>query len=383
MPLNIEQSELDRGDELLFEEISMAEKIIIDGPSPIEELYLFDRETSEPTVQENMEIPDWVDDPPKLDYIEEPEEFGELPDEDEINDLAVDVQVDSREKIEDEEIDFSKFVREGGGIEEPEPAAKDKTAFDESEIEDAQVVFEEEKEEVYDLENLSDPFDEFLEIEEEHGLITLTGETTPEIETLLKEVEERPPVLDDVDNIFWEPDKSSFVEEEHTEELDPELTFEDLIDEIQHETSFQNVDEEFDNLLEGANVVREGGSIGKKEQAGLGEAINLYSAKEYNAAIELLEKVIEKDPQNPKALSMLSDSLYQIKNYLKAAKSYERVLLINDKDTSALENLGIIHANRGDLNRAIIQWERLLNLNPQRQDIKESITRAKQYLSKI
>jgi serine phosphatase RsbU (regulator of sigma subunit)/anti-sigma regulatory factor (Ser/Thr protein kinase)/tetratricopeptide (TPR) repeat protein len=380
-PFNIEQTKHEGAKNRLLEKEAPKENIKVDGPSPIEEFYLSDRGMDPPEIQEDLEIPEWIQDTPKVVYVvESPEDIKDA-DEEAINDIAVDGQIDVRGKIEKEELDFTEFVLEGGGMDEPAPSEEDHSEFDESEMVEAQILYEEEKEQVYDLEAVSDLFEDFLEMEEEHGLITPSGEITPEVNPNSPELKEGAE-LDDVSELFVGPETTAFVEEEKTEELDLELTFEDLIDEIVQGPSFQNDDEEFDSLMEEV-VVNEDEDGEDKEMTGLTKAINLYDAAEYNAAIELLEKVVEKDPQNHKAMSMLSDSLYQTKNYFKAVKSYERVLTINDKDTNALENLGIIHANRGNLNRAIIQWERLLSINPQRQDIKDSIAQAKQYLNQI
>ena len=382
-PFNIEQARIEKNEIEFLEGTASKEKIIVEGPSPIEELYLSDRDVIPPAMQEELEIPEWVDDQPELDYVDESPDILDSADDEAIKDIPVDGKIDSRGKIEDEEIDFSEFVLEGGGIEEPGSTAEEKSQFGGAEVDEAQILFEEESGEVYDLEKMSDLFDDFLELEEEHGLITPSGEISPEITSQSMESEEGPLDLKNVSELISGPEDAGFVEEGPTEEIELELTFEDLIDEIEQVPSFQNVDEEFDSLMEEVTKGEVGSVKKEKKVTGLKKAINLYDAEEYDAAIELLETVVEQDPLNHTALLLLSDSLFQIKNYFKAVKSYERVLAIDDKDTQALEKLGIIHANRGNLNRAIMQWERLLRINPQRQDIKESIKRAKQYLEKI
>ena len=47
------------------------------------------------------------------------------------------------------------------------------------------------------------------------------------------------------------------------------------------------------------------------------------------------------------------------------------------------KTLGVVYANHGNLPRAIEQWERIMEISPEKKYIKESITRARRLLKQL
>jgi tetratricopeptide (TPR) repeat protein len=79
---------------------------------------------------------------------------------------------------------------------------------------------------------------------------------------------------------------------------------------------------------------------------------------------------------------MLGNAYFREKRYKEAALEYERVIDLDPLNEQACENLAIAYANLGQLVRAIHQWERLLRMAPNREDIHKSIQKAKAFLNK-
>jgi len=252
-----------------------------------------------------------------------------------------------------------------------------------------------------DADDLQDPFEEFLEIQDEHGLITPEGELDYElVDRLLQSNDEAPGnngsgVADE--NIIKELPKS-IDEVQKREDEDEDISLDELVTvSNDEEPLFAQRDEEFDSLLKDAvssderiqqlldeNTQNKQNSQddGNNIEAILKRASQLYQESRYDDAVKLLRGVSEKHPTDFRAHSMLGNAYFREKRYKEAALEYERVIDLDPLNEKACENLAIAYANLGQLVRAIHQWERLLRMSPGRTDIQKSIHKAKAFLNR-
>jgi cytochrome c-type biogenesis protein CcmH/NrfG len=83
-----------------------------------------------------------------------------------------------------------------------------------------------------------------------------------------------------------------------------------------------------------------------------------------------------------RAHSILGNAYFREKKFKEASNEYERVIDLDPTNEKACENLAIAYAKQGELEKAIHHWERLLNISPNRMDVRLSIQRAKAFLEK-
>ena len=112
----------------------------------------------------------------------------------------------------------------------------------------------------------------------------------------------------------------------------------------------------------------------------ISKALNLYNLERYEEVVSECVDLLNDYADDFQVHNLLGNAYYRVQNYQEAAKEYEKVLRLDPFNEKACENLGVVYANLGDLNNAIHQWERLLEIAPQRDDVRESINRAKQFL---
>jgi cytochrome c-type biogenesis protein CcmH/NrfG len=68
--------------------------------------------------------------------------------------------------------------------------------------------------------------------------------------------------------------------------------------------------------------------------------------------------------------------------YDEATRAYECVKKLDQNDTTAYENMGVIYANCGDYMKALQEWQRVLEIDPGRDDIRKKIERASRMLTR-
>jgi tetratricopeptide (TPR) repeat protein len=95
----------------------------------------------------------------------------------------------------------------------------------------------------------------------------------------------------------------------------------------------------------------------------------LASKGDYNGAIALYNKVLEKDPNNVKALYSKGKALSVLANYSptlfnSAIASYDKVLSLDPNNIGALYNRGNAFAKLGNYNSAIASYDKVLSLDP-------------------
>ena len=275
---------------------------------------------------------------------------------------------------------------------------------DDSQQEDAGTDKEDDKEDSRFFggdEELDDPFEEFLEIQDEEGLITPEGELDYEIVDQLLQSNNSPANnnREESENEKIIKDLPKSVEEvEKREQEDQDISLDELVTiSNDEEPLFAQQDEEFDSLLKDAvsddekiqQLLNETArtqdnikEVNNNIEAALQRASELYHESRYEDAVRILRNISEKHPSDYRPHSMLGNAYFREKRYKEAALEYERVIDLDPLNEKACENLAIAYANLGELVRAIHQWERLLRITPNRMDIQKSIQKAKAFLNK-
>jgi tetratricopeptide (TPR) repeat protein len=95
----------------------------------------------------------------------------------------------------------------------------------------------------------------------------------------------------------------------------------------------------------------------------------LASKGNYNGAIALYNQVLEKDPNNVKALYSKGKALSVLANYAPslnnaAIATYNKVLSLDPNHIGALYNRGNAFAKLGNYNEAIANYDKVLTLDP-------------------
>ncbi len=102
---------------------------------------------------------------------------------------------------------------------------------------------------------------------------------------------------------------------------------------------------------------------------------------DYQDAIELLRKVVRKQPKNADAYNLLGYSYRKLKRFDAAHKYYSRSLNIDPNHKGALEYLGELYVDTGDLKNAEAMLARLAAVCPsgceEKDDLSEKIVAYK------
>ncbi len=96
---------------------------------------------------------------------------------------------------------------------------------------------------------------------------------------------------------------------------------------------------------------------------------NLYTEKaESEKAVEMLNKVLELDPNNKEALLQLAKH-YEGKNeFDKALPFYERLIVLDPENTDILFNQGVLFSKNKATDKAIENFEKIIQINPNDQE---------------
>ena len=88
-------------------------------------------------------------------------------------------------------------------------------------------------------------------------------------------------------------------------------------------------------------------------------ATKAVKIEDYAKAINLLQTVIDDDPKNADAWNYMGYSLRHLKQYDNALAAYEKALQIKPKHKGALEYLGELYLQIGQLEEARVQLKHL------------------------
>ncbi len=93
-------------------------------------------------------------------------------------------------------------------------------------------------------------------------------------------------------------------------------------------------------------------------------AESLIARGETEAGVELLEKVVEKDPDNPRFLVDLGSAMIDLDRYDEAKAHLEHAIDINENNQQAQFLLGSIYREQGRANDALDAFRKTIALNP-------------------
>lgn len=305
-----------------------------------------------------------------------------------------------------EEFDFAAILNEGGGLEDPFAQRLDNELFPKPPAEDAEIVHEEAihvddaAEFAADLAPaLTDAFDEFLEMDEEQRLI---NNTTGELETDIVDQILQNEIADRI-NRETQPETAAEELSWTLKEPDPEEKAPDRSDRAEHRLSF----DELIDLLSTEPAAEEqwaptgsGNGHGQKPVDGegngepgayhgsnperdrtLAQALSLFLTEEFEQTIDICTSILSQHGDDGQVRALLGQSYFRTQRYREAAQQFRLLLKIDPKNRDAHEKLGVIYANQGAFPQAIYYWEQLLQISPDRRDIRDSIQRAKRFMN--
>jgi len=105
----------------------------------------------------------------------------------------------------------------------------------------------------------------------------------------------------------------------------------------------------------------------------LEKALSLKNKKEFQKAIDLLESLLEKNPDSKKVKKNLIDILFDygiylndewVLNFKKAAINFQRIVEIDPKNYRAWYNLGIAYFNLNKINEALKAYNKAIDIKP-------------------
>ncbi len=136
----------------------------------------------------------------------------------------------------------------------------------------------------------------------------------------------------------------------------------------------------------------------------LNKARSLFEAREYQKALYLAEKILEYAPSNRGAADLKNASYYELGTILLRKKEYQKSLRmfknvdityknageILDYLEKQLQNQAGIHYKKGvkyfldeELDKAIREWEKTLQLNPEHPEAKRDLEKTRRLLEKL
>ncbi len=100
-------------------------------------------------------------------------------------------------------------------------------------------------------------------------------------------------------------------------------------------------------------------STRSSESSDFDRAVKAVKAKNYAKALPLLESVVARDASNADAWNYLGFSHRKLGDYDKALAAYQKALAIDPEHRGALEYLGELYLDKGDLAMAEQQLKKL------------------------
>lgn len=199
-----------------------------------------------------------------------------------------------------------------------------------------------------------------------------------------------------------EHDLEKIASVDHNDDVD-QLSFSDLLEEIENDISFMDSSEEEIHTTSGMEIdieeafkedatndnyildeETEKNTYDKiLKERHLLSGLKYYKSQEYDKAIEEFTEVLKLYPDFKEIHTIMGNAYYKNDEAEAALKEYQLVLEIDPYDVDAYENLGIIYANWGEFSKAIHEWEKILEIDPHRVDIRKNVEKAQTILEKV
>lgn len=94
-------------------------------------------------------------------------------------------------------------------------------------------------------------------------------------------------------------------------------------------------------------------------------AYDYYQKDRLHEALQILNKILEEEPENTDALFYLGVVHHRFGNNDDAVANFRKIIEINPHDADVLNNLGIILQGKGQYDQAIIYYRKAVELKPQ------------------
>lgn len=108
----------------------------------------------------------------------------------------------------------------------------------------------------------------------------------------------------------------------------------------------------------------------------LNEGILHYKNKNYVQAINTFREALSRYSESIDVYNFLGNAYFRNQMLAEAAQAYEKVKQMDSTCVAAYENMAVIFSRQGAHDRALKEWEKVLELNPQRQDVQEKIKKT-------
>lgn len=108
----------------------------------------------------------------------------------------------------------------------------------------------------------------------------------------------------------------------------------------------------------------------------LNAGIQHYKNKNYEHAIQSFREAAARYADSVEAFSFLGNAYFRNQMLTEAAQTYEKVKQMDSAYLPAYENMAVIYSRQGAHDLALKEWEKVLELNPERTDVHEKIKRT-------
>ncbi len=112
----------------------------------------------------------------------------------------------------------------------------------------------------------------------------------------------------------------------------------------------------------------------------LNDGIQHYKNKNYQRAIEAFRQALIRYSDSVEVYSFLGNAYFRNQMLTEAAKAFEKVKRMDSAYVPAYENMAVIYAHQGAYDQALREWEKVIKLNPNRNDVQEKIKKTIQKL---
>jgi tetratricopeptide (TPR) repeat protein len=112
----------------------------------------------------------------------------------------------------------------------------------------------------------------------------------------------------------------------------------------------------------------------------LNDGIQHYKNKNYERAIEAFRQALIRYSDSVEVYSFLGNAYFRNQMLAEAAKAFEKVKRMDSAYAPAYENMAVIYARQGAYDQALREWEKVIELNPNRKDVQEKIKKTIQKL---
>lgn len=92
--------------------------------------------------------------------------------------------------------------------------------------------------------------------------------------------------------------------------------------------------------------------------------VKAVQARDFQRALPLLQKVVQVEPRNADAWNYIGFSQRQLQHFDESLAAYQKALALNPNHRGAIEYLGELYLDRGDLAKAREQLAKLQSLCP-------------------